>query len=58
MEQRPPPAPRVWTVQSVAELIGREFGAELVDVEPAQLTGLGRRLVGLEPWGAEGGARL
>ena len=44
--------PRVWTAQSVAELIGRSFGAGLVDVVEAELSPLGRRLSGVDPWPA------
>ena len=41
---------RVWTEQSIAELIGESFGAGLVDVAEAELSALGRRLTGVEPW--------
>eukprot|EP01052_Picozoa_sp_SAG31_P006773 SAG31_NODE_315_length_17848_cov_18.145811_3_plen_468_part_00 len=41
---------RVWTASSIAELIGREFGPELVDTVPAKLSELGQKLVGVRPW--------
>ena len=41
---------RVWTAQTVGELIGAEFGAELLDVVEAELSPLGKRLAGLVPW--------
>lgn len=43
---------RVWTSVSVAELIGRHFGWDLVDLTDAKLSPLGRRLTGVEPWPA------
>lgn len=43
---------RVWTEETIAALIGREFGQALVVVVPAVLTPLGRKLLGVEPWPA------
>ena len=39
----------LWDEDSVAELIAREFGLEL-DVREAELTSLGRKLVGVDAW--------
>ena len=41
---------RVWTSVSVAELIGRNFGWDLIDLKDAELSPLGRRLTGVDPW--------
>ena len=41
---------RLWTATSVAGLIGRNFGQNLVDLVEAKLSPLGRRLTGVEPW--------
>lgn len=47
---------RVWTAEGVAELIGHSFGAELIDVVEAELSPLGRRLTGVDPWAASAAA--
>ena len=41
---------RIWTEESVCELIGAQFGPELIDVVEAELSPLGKRLTGLVPW--------
>ena len=41
---------RVWTAKSVAELLGRSFGRQLLDLVEAELSPLGRRLTGVDPW--------